>query len=42
VRGGQTVPTTCPAFLCVCGQSANKPYCDYSHGEKGWQDGDPE
>lgn len=24
--------------LCRCGHSANKPFCDYSHGEKGWRE----
>jgi CDGSH-type Zn-finger protein len=28
---------TCFA-LCRCGRSANAPFCDYSHGEQGWQD----
>lgn len=26
--------------LCRCGHSKNKPYCDYSHAEKGWKDED--
>jgi CDGSH-type Zn-finger protein/ferredoxin len=29
---------TCFA-LCRCGRSSNAPFCDYSHGEQGWQDG---
>jgi len=24
--------------LCRCGKSANNPFCDYSHGEQGWDD----
>lgn len=24
------------AFLCRCGMSANKPYCDGSHKREGW------
>lgn len=26
--------------LCRCGKSENAPFCDYSHGEQGWQDSD--
>ncbi len=25
--------------LCRCGKTSNAPFCDYSHGEQGWQDG---
>jgi len=28
---------TCFA-LCRCGKSANAPFCDYNHGEQGWDD----
>jgi CDGSH-type Zn-finger protein len=28
-------PTT-PVYLCRCGQSANKPFCDGSHARVGW------
>jgi len=24
--------------LCRCGKSANAPFCDYTHGEQGWDD----
>ena len=36
--GGDVRPDK-EVFLCRCGRSANLPFCDYSHGEQGWQDG---
>ena len=29
--GGKTEKKTGPLFLCRCGQSANKPFCDGTH-----------
>lgn len=37
-RWSTNASRTCFA-LCRCGKSENAPFCDYSHGEKGWQDG---
>lgn len=36
-RWSRNASRTCFA-LCRCGKSANAPFCDYSHGEQGWQD----
>ncbi len=36
-------PTNCSDSkytLCRCGYSRNKPFCDYSHAENGWHEGD--
>ncbi len=34
---GKTVNRTDKAFLCRCGHSANKPYCDGSHAKVGFK-----
>ena len=34
---GRTVNRATQVFLCRCGQSANKPYCDSSHARVGFQ-----
>jgi uncharacterized Fe-S cluster protein YjdI len=36
---GQTIPTKRKVFLCRCGQSSNKPFCDGSHKAAGFQAG---
>lgn len=33
---GRTINRTTKAFLCRCGQSSNKPYCDGTHGKVGF------
>jgi len=35
---GNALPTRDgkPVYLCRCGASANKPYCDGRHKEAGW------
>ncbi len=30
-----------PVYLCRCGRSANKPFCDGSHARTGWKDSEP-
>jgi|APIni6443716594_1056825.scaffolds.fasta_scaffold61024_2 CDGSH-type Zn-finger protein len=38
-QAGQEIKATDPAFLCTCGKSNIKPFCDGSHkssGSKGW------
>jgi len=35
---GQDIPLTEKAFLCRCGVSQNKPFCDGGHAKKGYSD----
>jgi 3-phenylpropionate/trans-cinnamate dioxygenase ferredoxin subunit len=32
----QRLPATSPAFLCRCGASSTKPFCDGTHSEIGF------
>ncbi len=36
---GQTIPVSKPLYLCRCGESKNKPYCDGAHAASGYTDG---
>lgn len=36
-KWSENASKTCFA-LCRCGKSANAPFCDYTHGEEGWED----
>ena len=33
---GQTIDTPNPAYLCRCGGSNNKPFCDGTHNRSGF------
>jgi len=33
---GTILRETAKAYLCRCGHSANKPFCDGSHKRQGW------
>ena len=38
-RDGEPVESPAPtAYLCRCGRSANKPFCDASHARTGWSE----
>lgn len=41
-RNGEMQSVDGPLFLCRCGQSQNKPYCDGSHNRVGFDDSRPE
>ncbi len=33
---GEDITLTSPSFLCRCGHSSNKPFCDGSHRKNGF------
>lgn len=33
---GAVIKETAKTYLCRCGMSANKPFCDGSHKREGW------
>ncbi len=33
-------PSAAQVYLCRCGRSANKPFCDGSHARTGWTEKD--
>jgi CDGSH-type Zn-finger protein len=39
-RDGRPFPERgAPVYLCRCGRSADKPFCDGSHARTGWKEG---
>lgn len=36
--GGKTIEKDEPVFLCRCGNSSNKPFCDGSHKRNGFSE----
>jgi CDGSH-type Zn-finger protein len=36
---GRVLRETAKAYLCRCGHSASKPFCDGSHRRAGWTEG---
>jgi CDGSH-type Zn-finger protein len=39
---GNVIRETSKAFLCRCGHSQNKPFCDGHHRRLNWQDTEPD
>ncbi len=39
-KDGLAVDSKSITMLCTCGKSKKKPFCDYSHAEKNWHEGD--
>ena len=35
---GEPIPANDPVYLCRCGRSASKPFCDGSHARTEWKD----
>lgn len=36
--GDRIEPPSTPVYLCRCGRSASKPFCDGSHARTGWKE----